>query len=186
MSNSLRQQIYSRMNLKESEELLEIWISNNRDEWSDDAFEVIKEILLERDEKLPEQDAPIYEKVEQTPKVEDYDFSEEELAIIDDENPPAFYDPFDVLLLTKRLNLMLKVMIGFTVLYSLLNYPESRSIIRGFFIQNPNPTLEVVIALMMVVVNAIVGVLVMYIPLKALIKILRILMEMEFRSRKTS
>jgi hypothetical protein len=41
MSNDLRKQIYSRMNSKETDELLEIWQSNHLYEWSDEAFEVI-------------------------------------------------------------------------------------------------------------------------------------------------
>jgi tetratricopeptide (TPR) repeat protein len=53
--NSLRQQIYSRMQEKDTEELLDIWNRNDREEWSDDAFEIIHNILLERLGSVPEQ-----------------------------------------------------------------------------------------------------------------------------------
>jgi len=47
-SDSLYDQIYKKLQEKETEELLEIWQENNRDEWSDNAFAAIYEILLER------------------------------------------------------------------------------------------------------------------------------------------
>jgi hypothetical protein len=172
------------MNLKETDELLEIWRNNDRYEWSDDAFDVVKEILNERDVDIPEQGDPIYERNEEEPDEVDREFSKEELEIIDDENPPTFYDPFDVLLLTKRLDWMIKAMIVFIVAYNIINFPNSRSIIQGFFIQNPNPALEFVVSALMALINAVLGIIVMYVPLKALTHILRILMEMEFRSRK--
>lgn len=62
-----------RVNLREksTEELLEIWKKNNREEWSDEAFEAIKELLVERGDKPPSQDyytqngsRPIKEKTE--------------------------------------------------------------------------------------------------------------------------
>jgi hypothetical protein len=171
------------MNIKETDELLEIWRTNDRFEWSDEAFNAVKEILKERGVKIPKQAEPVYEHEEEINK-DDYEFSKEELKIVDDENPPAFYDPFEVILLTKRLDWMLKVMIVFIVLYSIINFPNSRNIIQGFFIQNPKPALEFVISALVAFLNAALGIIIMYVPLKALTYILRILMEMEFRSRK--
>jgi hypothetical protein len=55
MSSDLHAQIRSRIVLKETDELLEIWQSNNRFEWSDEAFDIIHEILEERDVEIPEQ-----------------------------------------------------------------------------------------------------------------------------------
>lgn len=186
MNKDLRRQIHSRMNVKDTEELLNIWQTNDRFEWSDDTFDVVRGILQEREVDIPEQNEPIYEHGRQKPAPDIFGFSEEELKIIDDENPPAFYDPFDVLTLTKRLESIIKMIVGFVIFYGMLNYPESRSIIRGFFVQNPNPMLEVVISVMMVIANTIINVTLTYIPLKALTKILHILMEMEFRSRRTA
>ena len=45
------------MKLKETEELLEIWSDNDRLEWSDEAFEAIRVILLERLGEVPPQAA---------------------------------------------------------------------------------------------------------------------------------
>lgn len=54
-ANSLRHQIYRSMDLKDTQELIEIWEKNDGDEWSDQAFEVIEEILRNRNVELPEQ-----------------------------------------------------------------------------------------------------------------------------------
>jgi hypothetical protein len=42
------QKVYERMNLRATEELLDIWAKNDRVEWSDLTFDVIREILQER------------------------------------------------------------------------------------------------------------------------------------------
>ena len=61
MSNKLRQQIYNTLNLRETEDLLDIWQTNDRVEWSETAFEVIEEILKQRLEEVPPQEEPIFE-----------------------------------------------------------------------------------------------------------------------------
>ena len=53
MNHELRDQIYNNMNLRETDELLEIWQTNDRVEWSETTFEVIKEILKSRGVKSP-------------------------------------------------------------------------------------------------------------------------------------
>lgn len=181
--SSLREQIHDRMNLKETEELLEIWQNNHRFEWSDDAFDVINEILKERGVDIPEQNEQIYERKEEE-KLEDYDFSDEELRIIDDENPPDFYNPFDVLLTTKRIDWMANAMVLFTILYNIFNFPSTMQIVQPYFIRNPNSVLVYIFTTLVIALNAAIGIIVVYFPLKALAHILRILMEMEFRSRK--
>lgn len=47
--------IRNKFELKDSKELLEIWVENDRKVWSDEAFQIIKQLLLERGEKLPPQ-----------------------------------------------------------------------------------------------------------------------------------
>jgi hypothetical protein len=54
-NNDLRNQIYNSMNLKETDELIEIWQRHNSNEWSDFAFEVVEEILRDRLGELPPQ-----------------------------------------------------------------------------------------------------------------------------------
>jgi flagellar motor component MotA len=57
-------------------------------------------------------------------------------------------------------------------------------IVQSYFIRNPNAILAYGIAALVVTLSALVGAIIMYFPLKALAHILRILMEMEFKSRK--
>jgi hypothetical protein len=46
--NHYEQQIYNQMRLKETEELPEVWLENNREKWTDEAFEAVRAILQER------------------------------------------------------------------------------------------------------------------------------------------
>jgi hypothetical protein len=52
--DSLRNQIYSNMQLKTTEELALILQQDDHEEWSDTALEVVKQILIQRTGKLPE------------------------------------------------------------------------------------------------------------------------------------
>jgi hypothetical protein len=56
---SLKQQVLSEMRLKTDEELIAIWRENDHTEWTDTAFDVVKEVLVERHIPLPEQSTPI-------------------------------------------------------------------------------------------------------------------------------
>lgn len=53
-TDSLRDQIYSNMQLKSTNELMRILKQNDHKEWSDAAFEVVKQILLQRTGSLPD------------------------------------------------------------------------------------------------------------------------------------
>lgn len=184
MSNSLRQQIHNRMNLKETEELLEIWQSNHRFEWSDEALDAVKEILIERGVEIPVQDEPVYERIEEEIDRENYGFTEEELKIIDDDNPPAFYDPFDVLQLVKWIERATKAVVIVVVLYNLVRFPSFMGMFGSFSIESPNPFVVYVGAFIAVALNALIGIAITNLILKTLAHLLKILMEMEFRSRK--
>jgi Tfp pilus assembly protein PilF len=48
MKNDIRTQIKNNMMLKETEELLKIWQTGDTDEWEEETFEIIKEILIQR------------------------------------------------------------------------------------------------------------------------------------------
>ena len=52
-SDTIRDQIASNMELKTTEELQTILEQNDREEWTDAAFEVVKEILLKRTGEIP-------------------------------------------------------------------------------------------------------------------------------------
>jgi hypothetical protein len=49
----LRNQVRAAMRLKETDELIEIYRKQDEDEWSDLAFEIVREILVERLGSLP-------------------------------------------------------------------------------------------------------------------------------------
>ena len=55
MSNDHKEQIRKNIIAKETEELLEIWQNDDTDEWDENVFEIIKEILLDRLGHLPPQ-----------------------------------------------------------------------------------------------------------------------------------
>jgi hypothetical protein len=58
--------VYNRLQEKDTAELLEIWKKNNRNEWSDIAFSIINDILLERlGSEPPPQGGPFEEEAEE-------------------------------------------------------------------------------------------------------------------------
>lgn len=67
MNIDLRKQIHISLRQRNTDELIEIWQTNNRMEWSDMTFDVIREILQERSVELPPQNEPIV-KVNETGK----------------------------------------------------------------------------------------------------------------------
>ncbi len=52
----LREQIYNSLNLRETEELVDIWQTHDSEMWTDLAFEVVKNILQTRLGELPPQE----------------------------------------------------------------------------------------------------------------------------------
>jgi len=63
MENDLRKQIYNYHNVLETEDLLETWQKHDTDEWREETFEIIEQILLERLGQLPPR--PVEEEVNQ-------------------------------------------------------------------------------------------------------------------------
>ena len=184
MSDDLRKHIFNELNLRDTEDLLEIWQTNNHVEWSDQAFNVIKEILQNRGIEIPQQDEPINEYDENEVEIENYDFSHEELKIIDNENPPGFYDPYEVLKVSKWIDLAMKVMIGLVIVQNLLNISAPWNIARSYFINSEYFWGAYPFTVLIVAANIATGILLTYFPLKFLSQILKILMQMEFNSRE--
>ena len=58
MESELMHSIRFSMEMKETDELINIWQENNHDDWTDEAFIVVKDILLQRMGELPEQKEP--------------------------------------------------------------------------------------------------------------------------------
>lgn len=63
--DTLRKQIYERMNFKETNELLEIWRKGDHEEWTEIALDVIKEILIDRLGEIPPEE-DVEEKEDET------------------------------------------------------------------------------------------------------------------------
>lgn len=59
MGGQLIASIADRMRRKSTEELLKVWVENDQEMWSADAFEAIQLVLAERKVDLPKQDAPV-------------------------------------------------------------------------------------------------------------------------------
>ena len=169
MSNSLRKQIRNNFDLKETEELVEIWQKHDRGAWSADTFSVIQEILQERLGELPPQDDPIWESIDDD----------------EDEDLPVFYNPHEVLRLEKWLGQAAIAAIIAIAASNLLGLQQmQRMVLGGFFMNNTQMNLVAwLIAIVSLVFAAGLQGILVYFPLKALGSILGILMEMEFNSR---
>jgi len=56
--DAVKQQIYNNLAEKETDVLLEIWYEQDLDKWSDDAFQAIESILIDRLGDIPKKPAP--------------------------------------------------------------------------------------------------------------------------------
>lgn len=185
MNNDLRYQIYKNMDLKETDELLDIWQTNDRAEWTDITFEVVEEILKKRVGSVPSQDEPILESDDEKKsegKLDD-DLENWETKLLDSEDQPDFYDTLEVLTLRDNINKTAKAVIVVYILLGLVNLRGFQGLLSGTF-----PSMgEIPLILWWLFVSVFaagIQIAVVYFPLKALAHILRILMEMEFNSRK--
>lgn len=52
------EEVKERMQQKTNDELLSIWTKNDREQWSDDAFEAVKQVLTDRNITIPVQNPP--------------------------------------------------------------------------------------------------------------------------------
>ena len=187
MSEELREQIYNNLRLKETDELLEIWQINNRADWSETAFDVIKEILRQRLVEMPSQDKPVYKHVEEENDIDDEvidDGDGIDSKFLDKENVPLFYKPQEVLRVSGWLNWAAIGSMIIPALSSLLIFPRlQQSFIDSFRIDSSFSSVAFMLALISIILGIGLQILVVYLPLKALAQILKILMEMEFNSR---
>jgi hypothetical protein len=60
MADDLRHQIRASFEQMTTEDLLAIWCENDRHEWSNTTFEVIRDVLEERHVEVPSQGRPVY------------------------------------------------------------------------------------------------------------------------------
>ncbi len=176
----LRSEIYNNLNLRETEDLAQIWQDNNRYEWTDETIQIVGEILQERLGELPSQDEPTFEQPQ--PVVMGNGSSLD--PHLDDENLPEFYDPWQVLRLEKWIEY---AAFGFIILVAAQNslqFSSYQQTALGYLFNDPRLSLiAAMIAIVWIAINIGIQFIVVYLPLKALAAILKILMEMEFASR---
>lgn len=175
MSNDLRQQIYGSLNQKESDDLIGIWEANDRTKWTDLALDVVKEILLERNIDLPDQNAPVLDNGE-----EDALASSES----DDDNAPVFYRPGEVVGLALWIDKVAIAAIVVSVISHLIFLPSMQQNVHSFFdFKIEWYSASWFIAILINAIEAAYTSALYYFPLKGLNFVLNILMEMEFNSR---
>ena len=68
MEDYLRKQIHDILNLRETEDLQAIWQAANTDEYAEETFEIIQEILLQRLGTLPAQSVQ-FQAISRNPEV---------------------------------------------------------------------------------------------------------------------
>jgi len=181
MSNGLHNQIYNNFDAKETEELLEIWRTNNRVEWSELAFEILEEVLRKRINDLPPQNEPVLDYQDE----EDDGLEDWEAKLLDDENQPEFYDTLEVLSLKDTINKLAKAVVVVNIVLGILNFQFVQGLFLGTFPSLPELP-GILLSLFATILAVGIEIAVIYFPLKALGHIIRILMEMEFNSRKVN
>jgi hypothetical protein len=169
------------MDIKNTSELLEIWTANDRVEWSDAAFDVVREILTSRIGELPPQVESIPEDERELTN-EDLGLNEWEGRLIDRKSQPEFYDTWEVIRVRKNIDRAAIVVLVLNILTGVFTVPITKQIMTGYFFENPVIP-AILSSLFLVSLGVALNILVTYFPLKALAYILRILMEMEFNSR---
>jgi hypothetical protein len=182
MSNDFRKQMYDSLNLKETDELAEIWKANDRVEWSEMAFDVIQEILQQRLGELPAQNEPVYEHLEQGLSENDENPLWDKFTNKD--NAPEFYKPQEVLWMYTWLKRVSTAAVVITIIVSLPEFIRLQSIVKTFFLFNPAG--DFIAWAITIVIDSLATAFqcfIVFFSLRALASILKILMEMEFNSR---
>ncbi len=179
MNKDLFEQIYANLNIKETEDLLEIWQTNNHNEWSGDAFTAIRKILVERGVEIPEQrDFVTVVDNAADEKLEDW-----EATLLDNEDQPELYDTLDVLSIRDNINVLAKASVIVYGLVGLVSTPIASFAMMGIPIEL-NSFVQFGYETFITLVNTGIRIGLTYFPLKALSHILIILVEIEFNSRK--
>ena len=187
MSEDLRSQILHHFQAYRVEELVEIWTTNDRTELSEQAFEVIGEILSERLNSLPPQNQPVTDIPEEEPDEKLFFVVEAgSERFLDPDLAPVFYRPKEVLWMNYWLNWAAKAAVVIMILISLPEFTSLKTIIFSFFSNSVNPNWEPIawlIAIILGVLGIALNCFFVYFSLKALASLLIILMEMEYNSR---
>lgn len=165
--DSLRKSIFENFSFKETDELLEIWQGNKRDEWSDLSFDVIEQILRERGVEIPPQDDSAAE-----PESEEIDEIEETPSTPN--NQPTFYKPQELLFYIDAASVTAwVVLVAYTV-------SGLRAFLDSDFYSAPLLLLSAITTFL----GQALGGVISFAFLKGISLALGVLMEFEFNSRK--
>jgi hypothetical protein len=169
MNKGLRKEIYNQLDLKDTDELVEIWETNDREVWSETAFDVIREILEGRLGKVPPQRESGDEEIE--PETED-------------EDEPVFYKTDEVLKMVDWLKQASRYAVIVIVFAKLTGFPGTLYIVQALTPDNLTWSLiSWPLALILFGAETAIYCFIVYFSLQALASILKILMEIEFNSR---
>jgi hypothetical protein len=169
-SETQYKQIHETMNQRETDELVGIWVKNDRVEWSNLTFEVIEDILQERSIEPPVQNDPVCERpAQKSPhnKLREFMVGNDEAGA---ENGPIFYRPQSVIAFHKWIYLTMYI----AIISGIAN-----SAIALTSISATNRIAYIIYAILAIAFQIALTVA----ALKGLSYILKILMQFEFNSR---
>jgi hypothetical protein len=113
----------------------------------------------------------------------DDDLENWEIKLLDDENQPDFYDTLEVLSLKDNINKVARAVVIVYIAFALINAQLFQRFLFGGF-PSKDEISWILWNLFLTLLGTGIDIAIIYFPLKALNQILRILMEMEFNSRK--
>ena len=184
MTDDVRRQVRQNLELRETDELLEIWRRNDRASWTDLAFEEIRQILVMRLGEIPPQPEPTEAPVPAS-RADADDLLGWEARAVDADDQPEFYDVLEVIQINRRIHTLIIAVIIVNVMVGVLSFPQMDTTVAGYFQPGTQvPLVAHIVAVIVTMLVTIVYVLIVRAGLTALATILRILMEMEFNSRK--
>lgn len=166
MKSDFGKQVYNSLNLKETPDLLSIWYEHDQEEWSEEAFQGIEQILINRLGEIPPK-----------PEIEKAN-SNDSSRIVED---PEFYKPKNVLALSTLINrvavvsIYVNILLPITIILAVYHF--------GNVSLNQIPAEYVFLLIIVAVIILPIQIVTTYFGLKALASILSILIEMEFNSR---
>ncbi len=179
MSSDFHTQLHHQFNQRDTDELLTIWQENNRGDWSETAFEVIREILQERLGQVPPQNAPTFERT--TPQ----EPPDPAGQLLEREAKPVFYSPKEVFWLIKWLERLSIAAVVATIVLSISWISTMHALISGFFTNGDEPKMLVwTLTFLLLAVDVALQCVLYYFGFRWLAFILQMLIEIEFRSRK--
>ena len=108
-----------------------------------------------------------------------------EANLLDNENQPELYDTLDIVMLRQAINKVAVASIIVYILLGLLNFQFVRLLFQGV-VSSPSQIAQSMPDILFTILSVGFRIVITYFPLKALGQILRILMEMEFNSRKVT